>query len=178
MFRLVEPRPTLLLSHPIPGVEPMAIGFLYTCTCGRRFKAYVPKQKLFHTVTGNSVDWERIDRREEDDGCVEDVERQANVTQCSFVDVRGGERFEVSLVQSRGESDDTLPSGHDEPVAPTGSLTIYWPASRSGIWRCRILPSSKACDSDSSCCRSAPSQRKSSSDSGKGASSRLMPWSR
>ena len=68
--------------------------------------------------------------------------------------------------------------GHDEPVAPTGSLTIYWPASRSGIWRCRILPSSKVCDSDSSCCRSAPSQRKSSSDSGKGASSRLMPWSR
>ena len=57
------------------------------------FKAYVPKQKLFQTVTGNSVDWERIDRWEEDDGCVEDVERQANVTQCSFVDVRGGERL-------------------------------------------------------------------------------------
>ena len=71
----------------------MAIGFLYTCTCGRRFKAYVPKQKLFQTVTGNTVDWERIGRWKEDDGCVEDVERQANVTQCSFVDVRGGERL-------------------------------------------------------------------------------------
>ena len=57
------------------------------------FQSHVPKQKLFHKVTGNSVDWERIDRREEDDGCVEDVERQANVTQCSFVDVRAGERL-------------------------------------------------------------------------------------
>ena len=71
----------------------MAIGFLYTCTCGRRFKAYVPKQKLFQTVTGSTVDWERIDRKEEDDGSVDDVERQANLTQCSYVDVRGGERL-------------------------------------------------------------------------------------
>lgn len=71
----------------------MAIGFLYTCTCGRRFKAYVPKQKLFRTTTGSTVDWERIDQREEDDGGIEEVKRQANFTQCSFVDVRGGERL-------------------------------------------------------------------------------------
>ena len=71
----------------------MAIGFLYTCICGRRFKAYVPKQKLFHAVTGGAVDWERIDRQEEDDGSVEDVERQAKATQCSFVDVRSGDRL-------------------------------------------------------------------------------------
>ena len=71
----------------------MALSFLYTCSCGRRFKAYVPKQKLFRTITGPTVDWERIDRRDEDEGGVEEVKRQATFTQCSFVDIRGGERL-------------------------------------------------------------------------------------
>ncbi|HJP29265.1 MAG TPA: hypothetical protein QGF95_01780 [Candidatus Latescibacteria bacterium] len=71
----------------------MAIGFLYTCTCGKRFKAYVPKQKLFRTSTGSTVDWERIDRTEEDAGSVDEVKRHAAFTKCSFVDVRGGERL-------------------------------------------------------------------------------------
>lgn len=71
----------------------MALGILYTCSCGRRFKAYVPKQKLFRTVTGPTVDWERIDRMEEADGGVEEVKRQAVFTQCSFVDIRGDERL-------------------------------------------------------------------------------------
>ena len=71
----------------------MAIGLLYTCTCGRRFKAYVPKQQLFRTMTGNTVDWEKIDRREEDEGSVEEVKRHAAFTKCSFVDIRGGEQL-------------------------------------------------------------------------------------
>ena len=71
----------------------MALGFLYTCSCGRRFKAYVPKQKLFRTTSGSGVDWERIDRKDEDEGGVEAVEMQARYTACSFVDIRGGERL-------------------------------------------------------------------------------------
>lgn len=71
----------------------MALGFLYTCTCGKRFKAYVPKQTMFRTITGATVDWERIDQRDEADGCIEQVKRHAQFTQSSFVDVRGGERL-------------------------------------------------------------------------------------
>ena len=71
----------------------MALGFLYTCSCGKRFKAYVPKQRMFRTITGGTVDWERIDRRDEDEGHIEEVKRQAQLTHSSFVDVRGGERL-------------------------------------------------------------------------------------
>ena len=84
----------------------MALGFLYTCSCGRRFKAYVPKQKMFQTMTGRTVDWARIDRRDQDDGSIDEVKRQAVVAHCSFVDIRGGERLtcptcarEVDLVK-------------------------------------------------------------------------------
>ena len=84
----------------------MALGFLYTCRCGQRFKAYVPKQKMFQAITGGSVDWARIDRRDQDNGGVEEVKRQADFTHCSFVDVRGEERLicpscarEVNLVK-------------------------------------------------------------------------------
>jgi hypothetical protein len=83
----------------------MAIAFLYTCTCGRRFKAYVPKNKLFRSITGSTVDWERIDRKEQDAGGIEEVKRSASFTQSSFVDVRGDEqltcpscRHEVNLM--------------------------------------------------------------------------------
>mgnify|MGYP004021462529 FL=1 len=35
----------------------MALGFLYTCSgCGKWFKVYVPKQKLFRSITGPTVD--------------------------------------------------------------------------------------------------------------------------
>jgi hypothetical protein len=71
----------------------MAIAFLYTCICGRRFKAYVPKKQLFRTMTGSTVDWERIDRREEDEGGVEEVKQHAAFTKCSFVDIRRGEQL-------------------------------------------------------------------------------------
>ena len=71
----------------------MALGFLYTCTCGKRFKAYVPKHRMFCTITGDTVDWERIDQRDEDEGQVEEVRRQAQLTHSSFVDVRGNERL-------------------------------------------------------------------------------------
>ncbi|MBT3346130.1 MAG: hypothetical protein HN712_10225 [Gemmatimonadetes bacterium] len=73
----------------------MALGFLYTCSgCRKRFKVYVPKQTLFRNITGETVDWERIDRREEEEGGVEEMKRQANGTQSSFIDIRGGERLQ------------------------------------------------------------------------------------
>jgi hypothetical protein len=34
----------------------MSLGFLYTCSCGKRFKVYVPKAKLFRALTGRTVD--------------------------------------------------------------------------------------------------------------------------
>ena len=78
----------------------MALGFLYTCNCGRRFKAYVPKQKLFGRLTGTTVDWNRIDQREEADGGIDEVRRQADSTQCSFVDARGGGRLRCPSCES------------------------------------------------------------------------------
>jgi len=73
----------------------MALGFLYTCSgCRKRFKVYVPKQTLFRNITGETVDWERIDRREEEEGGVEEMKRQARVTQSSFIDMRGGESLQ------------------------------------------------------------------------------------
>ena len=73
----------------------MALGFLYTCSgCRKRFKVYVPKQTLFRNITGETVDWERIDRLDEEEGGVDEVKRQANFTQSSFVDIRGGERLQ------------------------------------------------------------------------------------
>ena len=50
-----------LLSTPIGATgtrtsrqeRAMALGFLYKCSgCGKRFKVYVPKQKLFRSIMG------------------------------------------------------------------------------------------------------------------------------
>ncbi|MFC1526578.1 hypothetical protein ACFL6X_07210 [Candidatus Latescibacterota bacterium] len=71
----------------------MALSFLYRCGCGKRYKVYVPKDRLFRTVTGRSVNWARIDKSEEADGGVDEVERQARHTQTDFIDVRGGEKL-------------------------------------------------------------------------------------
>jgi len=78
----------------------MALGFLYTCSCGKRFKVYVPKQKLFRTITGGTVNWERIDELDEANGSVDEVKRQAERTESAFIDVRGGERLRCSACQS------------------------------------------------------------------------------
>ena len=66
----------------------VSLGLLYTCTCGCRFKAYVPKQKLFRAMTGKTVDWKSIDAEEEADGGIDEVRRMAALTKCTFVDMR------------------------------------------------------------------------------------------
>lgn len=78
----------------------MALGFLYTCSCGKRFKVYVPKQKLFRTITGGTVNWQQIDEREEADGAVAEVQRQAERTQSDFFDARSGGRLRCGECQS------------------------------------------------------------------------------
>ena len=72
----------------------MALGLLYTCRCGERFKAYVPKQKLFRGLCGRHVDWAAIDSSEEAEGGVEQVKRMAAFTGATYVDLRmGGARM-------------------------------------------------------------------------------------
>ena len=66
----------------------MSLGFLYTCTCGQRFKVYVPKAKLFRALTGRTVDWQSIDAAEEAEGDIDDLKTMAAVTECTFVDMR------------------------------------------------------------------------------------------
>ena len=44
----------------------MALGLLYTRRCEQRFKAYVPKRRLFHYLTGQHVDWGSIDQHDEE----------------------------------------------------------------------------------------------------------------
>jgi len=66
----------------------MSLGFLYTCSCGKRFKVYVPKAKLFRALTGRTVDWKSIDAAEEAEGDIDDLETMAAVTECTFVDMR------------------------------------------------------------------------------------------
>ena len=46
----------------------MALGLLYTCRCGQRFKAYVPKRRLFRCLTSQHVDWGSIDQHDEEHG--------------------------------------------------------------------------------------------------------------
>ena len=75
----------------------MALGMLYLCSCGERFRVYVPKQKLFRAVTGKSVNWKAIDAREEDEGDVEDVKRMADLTNSTFVDLRQDERVQCEI---------------------------------------------------------------------------------
>ena len=69
----------------------MAIGFLYSCTCNQRFKVYVPKRKLFAALTGNTVNWKAVDDRDEAEGGVRELMRQAEFVECNFVDTRENE---------------------------------------------------------------------------------------
>jgi|GEM_PF-621049 len=66
----------------------MALGLLYTCECGRRYKAYVPKQKLFRGLTGKHVDWSVVDATDEAAGDVDKVMTMAAATGAVFVDLR------------------------------------------------------------------------------------------
>ncbi len=66
----------------------MALGLLYTCRCGRRYKAYVPKQKLFRGLTGKHVDWSVVDATDEASGDVDEVMAMAAATGAVFVDLR------------------------------------------------------------------------------------------
>ena len=75
----------------------MALGMLYTCTCGTRYKVYVPKQKLFRPVTGKTVDWTAVDAREEKQGDVAEVQRMAVVTSTTFLDMRDMDNVECPV---------------------------------------------------------------------------------
>jgi hypothetical protein len=66
----------------------VALALSYCCTCGRRYKIYVPKQKVFGETISRSVDWQAVDAREEAHGEVDEVRRVADVTGCTFVDGR------------------------------------------------------------------------------------------
>lgn len=79
----------------------MALGLLYTCKCGQRFKAYVPKQKLFRGLSGKHVDWSAVDATDEATGDVDEVRSIAAVTGSVFVDLRqDNDRITCSACQS------------------------------------------------------------------------------
>jgi hypothetical protein len=81
----------------------MALGLLYTCRCGTRYKVYVPKFRLFRGLTGTWVDWQAIDNRDEASGDITEVRRLAELTHCSFFDMRQGER--LTCGECREETD-------------------------------------------------------------------------
>jgi hypothetical protein len=66
----------------------MALGLSYRCSCGKKFKIYMPKRKLFSEIVNRVVDWHAIDNREEADGEVDEVQRIAMVSRCEFIDAR------------------------------------------------------------------------------------------
>ena len=69
-------------------MSPVALGLSYRCICGKKYKIYMPKRKLFSDLVSRMVDWQAIDAREEADGEVEEVERLAAMSRCHFVDGR------------------------------------------------------------------------------------------
>ena len=91
---LAFPKP---LWHPRWVSDPMALGMLYTCSCGARYKVYVPKQKLFRPVTGTTVNWKAVDAREEAQGDVAAVKRMADVTSSTFLDMREQDNVECPV---------------------------------------------------------------------------------
>ena len=70
----------------------MALSLLYTCRCGQRFKAYVPKGRLFRDLSGQHVDWHSVDERDEERGDIREVEQLAALTESRFVDLRADEQ--------------------------------------------------------------------------------------
>jgi hypothetical protein len=53
----------------------LALGLSYRCACGKKYKIYMPKHKLFGEIVSRTVDWLAVDAREEAEGEVEDVKR-------------------------------------------------------------------------------------------------------
>lgn len=74
----------------------MALGLSYHCTCGKKYKVYMPKRKLFVDLVNRAVDWQAIDAREEAEGEIEKMERLAEMTRCQFVDGRMTESLTCS----------------------------------------------------------------------------------
>ena len=66
----------------------MALGLSYRCSCGERYKIYLPKGKVYGEAVSRAVDWRAVDAREEADGEVDEVRRVAETTGCIFVDGR------------------------------------------------------------------------------------------
>ncbi|MBT3344438.1 MAG: hypothetical protein HN712_23520 [Gemmatimonadetes bacterium] len=64
----------------------MALGLSYRCSCGERFKVYLPKGMVYGETVSRVVDWNAVDAREEADGEVDAVQRLAETTGCTFVD--------------------------------------------------------------------------------------------
>ena len=58
-----------------------------------KYKVYMPKHKLFGDLVNRVVDWQAVDAREEADGEVEEVQRLAEISRCSFIDGRVTERL-------------------------------------------------------------------------------------
>ena len=58
-----------------------------------KYKVYMPKRKLFGDLVNRVVDWQAVDAREEADGEVEEVQRLAEISRCSFIDGRVTERL-------------------------------------------------------------------------------------
>lgn len=56
----------------------------------------MPKRKIFGEIVNRVVDWQAVDAREEADGEVEEVQRLAEVSHCSFIDGRVTERLTCS----------------------------------------------------------------------------------
>ncbi|MGY8826033.1 MAG: hypothetical protein ACKVJG_19195 [Candidatus Latescibacterota bacterium] len=52
-----------------------------------------PKRKLFSEIVSRVVDWYAIDRREEADGEIDEVQRLAIVSRCEFIDARRTNRL-------------------------------------------------------------------------------------
>ena len=71
----------------------MALGLSYRCGCGVNYEVYMPKRKIFGEIVNRVVDWQAVDAREEADGEVEEVQRLAEISHCSFIDGRVTERL-------------------------------------------------------------------------------------
>ena len=71
----------------------MALGLSYCCGCGMKYKVYMPKRKIFGEIVNRVVDWQAVDAREEADGEIEEVQRLAEMSRCSFIDGRVTERL-------------------------------------------------------------------------------------
>lgn len=78
----------------------MALGLSYHCTCGERYKVYLPKNKVYGEAVSHAVDWHAVDIREEADGEVDEVKRVAATTGCTFVDGRDVARMSCTRCET------------------------------------------------------------------------------